>query len=67
MVVRYPQDHQVQLYAVFVTNMLNLPLQDTLDMHKQVQSGNADELTKASCIECSNSMVTTFGHSLLGK
>lgn len=52
---------------MFVTNTLNSPLQDSLDMHKQVQNGNVDKLTKARCIKCPDNVVTTFGHSLLGK
>lgn len=53
--------------TMFVTHMLNSPLPDSLHMHKQVQNGNADKLTKARCIKCSDNMVKTFGHSLLGK
>lgn len=52
---------------MFVTHMLNSPLPDSLHMHKQVQNGNADKLTKARCIKCSDNMITTFGHSLLRK
>lgn len=53
--------------TVFVTNMLNSTLQDSLDMHQQIQNGNVDKLTKARCIKCSDNVVAIFGHSLLGK
>lgn len=52
---------------MFVTNTLNSPLQDGLDMHEQVQNGNEDKLTKARCIKCSDNVFITFGCSLLGK
>lgn len=46
---------------------LNAPWQVSLDMHKQVQNGNVDKLTKPGCIKCSDNVVATFGHSSLEK
>lgn len=46
---------------------LNAPWQISLDMHKQVQNSNIDKLTKPGCINCSDNVHATFGHSSPGK